>query len=384
MKQALRLTGLVALVSITLGCIVAIMSPHIARADGGAPNLAYVAGGGQGISVIDVSQQKVTKTIKLGGDPHTILLSLDGSTLFVTQPASNKLSVMDTRDDHTICSANVPVQPSLLAYDPDTRLLYTGGRGGKGVYEINSTTCAIESTIETEGKVYGLALARVSSGGASNIGNQLWVASEKHVTIYDLKQRKQIGSIEIADGPQYLSIPPGTTVYVNTRAGNIQTIDLATHKVSQILTGGDFGPMDYDETTGEMYVPDRSKNQLLVLTPVHSGFQLPKEPGRVIKLAEKPQSVAITSDGQLGFIALANGKVDMLDIPGRQIITTLDVGGKPQFIITGLYPPAMPQNTTPSLWSTLPGIIAYVVIALIIIGIPLLLMSRRQRAPHKR
>src|SRR2546428_12414743 len=41
-----------------------------AQADGGAPNLAYVAGGSHGISVIDIGQQKVTSTIGLDGDPH--------------------------------------------------------------------------------------------------------------------------------------------------------------------------------------------------------------------------------------------------------------------------------------------------------------------------
>ena len=58
-----------------------------ALADGGAPNLAYIAGSKTGISVIDIHQQKVTTNFSLSGDPHTIYLSLDGRLLFVTQPA---------------------------------------------------------------------------------------------------------------------------------------------------------------------------------------------------------------------------------------------------------------------------------------------------------
>ncbi|MDQ2717348.1 MAG: hypothetical protein M3Z08_20810 [Chloroflexota bacterium] len=57
------------------------------HADGGAPNLAYVFGTTQGISVIDVGQARVTKVIALAGDPHSILLSQDGRFLYVTQPA---------------------------------------------------------------------------------------------------------------------------------------------------------------------------------------------------------------------------------------------------------------------------------------------------------
>src|SRR5437660_5810750 len=42
-------------------------SPPRAQADGGAPNLAYVSGTSSGISVIDVGQAKVTKTISVPG-----------------------------------------------------------------------------------------------------------------------------------------------------------------------------------------------------------------------------------------------------------------------------------------------------------------------------
>jgi len=40
----------------------------------------------------------------------------------------------------------------------------------------------------------------------------------------------------------------------------------------------------------------------------------------------------------------------MLDIPGRQVVTTIAVGGHPHFIITGLCPglcPSLTPQTTP-------------------------------------
>ena len=45
-----------------------------AHADGGAPNLAYVAGTAKGISVIDIGQQKVTGSFTMGGDSEAIYL----------------------------------------------------------------------------------------------------------------------------------------------------------------------------------------------------------------------------------------------------------------------------------------------------------------------
>src|SRR5260370_927424 len=106
--------------------------------------------------------------------------------------------------------------------------------------------------------------------------------------------------------------------------------------------------MDYDGNTGEVYVPDWQHNQLDVLTPVTAGTTLTtQEPARILHLSSSPQSVAITSDGQFGFVALSNGQVLMLDIPARIIVTSIAVGGTPRFIITGLYPPVNSPTSIP-------------------------------------
>ncbi|EFH87020.1 YncE family protein [Ktedonobacter racemifer] len=376
------------LLTLTLmGLLLMGSSPRLAYADGGAPNLAYVAGASQGLSIIDIATQKVTKNVALKGNPHTVLLSVDGADLFVTLPQSNQVAVLDTHDGHTLCTASVPGQPTLLAYDLNTKLIYSGGNGTSGVREIDPKNCQVIRTLATDGPVYGLAMAYVSDPQSDTVGNQLWISSEHDVIVYDLKQHKQLASIPVDGGPQYLSNPPGTTVYVTTRAGNIMTIDLVSHKVTKILSGGSYGPMDFDETTGEMYVPDRGTNQLLVLNPVHGGFSLPKEPNRVISLEEHPQSVAITSDGQFAFIALTSGKVVMYDVPGRQPINTLAVGGNPQFIITGLYPPALAQatNVSPDSLLTIVNIVAYVLIVCLLLGLLFIfLRSRKKAEPHKK
>ena len=87
-------------------------------------------------------------------------------------------------------------------------------------------------------------------------------------------------------------------------------------------------------------MPYEKNNLLAVLAPVFAGTTLPKEPKRVIPTDATPESVAITNDGLLGFIALRGGKVVMLDLLLRQIAYTVDVGGTPHFVITGLYPPS--------------------------------------------
>ena len=325
-----------------------------AYADGGAPQLAYVAGAAQGVSIINIAQQRVTGTIAVAGNPRTVLLSLDGHALFVTQPALGRVAVINAKTGQTICMANLPGQPSLLALSLDATVLYAAGRGDTSVRALDPVTCAVQRTFETHEPVYGLAVtASTASDATPSTPNQLWITGNTALTIYDANGQP-LGSVAIAGGPQDISIPGGFTAYVTTRQGTVVAVDLSSRQVVRtLLSGGQFGPMDYDANTGEVYVPDRQHNQLDVLAPVVADTTVtPQEPARIIRLSSSPQSVAITSDGQLSFVALSNGQVLMLDVPRRSAITSITVGGTPHFIITGLYPPVNSFSTTPQQTAT--------------------------------
>ena len=323
-------------------------APHI-HADGGAPNLAYVSGTSAGVSVIDVGQAKVTKTITVVGDPHTILLSQDGGFLYVSQPAVGQVSVIRADTGRIFCTAHLPGEPSLLAIDLDLNTLYAAGSGSSQVTALDPTNCRVLHTFGVNGPVYGLSVA-LTAGSSINVSNsnQLWVASTDGLTIFDDRSEQTLGDVPLPDGPQYLSIPPGETVYVTTRQGSVDAISLKTREVRQILKGGIFGPMDYDALTGEVYVPDKQHNVLNVLSPVDTSVAaFPTQPERVIHTVGTPESVAITNDGLLGFITLRGGRVAMLDLIAHRLVYTVDVGGMPHFIITGLYPPPVLDTTMP-------------------------------------
>jgi DNA-binding beta-propeller fold protein YncE len=359
-------------------------SRHV-YADGGAPNLAYVAGTAKGISVIDIGQQKVTGSFSMSSEPEAIYLSLDGRFLYVTQPTSGHVTMLAAKTGQTICSANVPGQPSLLAFDPGLNILYTAGNGGNSVTALDPSNCAIEQRISMSSPIYGLAVGIIGSGAPGETTNQLWVADATSLNVF--VNKKLIGSLQVPGGPQYISIPPGFTAYVTTRQGSVYAVDLTSRKLSPaLISGGSFGPMDYNAFTSEVYIPDMLNKQVDVLSPIFPGTNtLPHEPNYSIHLGVVPQSIAITNDGALGFIALAGGNVAMLDIPAKQIINTILVGGNPRFIITGLYPPLI--GTTPqeaSGWGTVINIAAYVlVIALLIVPVILFQRYARSKVDHK-
>lgn len=355
-----------------------------ARADGGAPNLAYIAGSAQGLSVVDIAQQKVTRNIALGGDPAMVYLTLDGRYIYVAQPGLNRVTMLSALTGAPVCSASVPGQPSLLAFDAGVNTLYVAGNGVSGITALNGNSCAITKTIPTSSPIYGMGTAEVGSGPNGGTGNQLWFTTTNALNVY---QDGKIQSIAIPGGPQYLVLPAGATVYVTTRQGSVIAVNLGTlQATAPLLSGGDFGPMDFDAFTGEIYVPDKKHNQLEVLTPMTYGINtVPPEPNHVIPMAVAPQSVAITSDGNFGFVALADGHVAMLDIPGKTLIKTISVGGNPRFIITGLYPPtaAAAQQTRTVYGIPIPTMLLYIMatvaLLLLLIITFLLVMARRRQ-----
>ncbi len=354
-----------------------------ARADGGAPNLAYVAGTPKGISVIDIAQQAVVRSIATPESPQSLLLSIDGRYLFLTQPQQGRFLALSAKTGETICSAQVPGGPSLLTLDPTSNVLYVAGNAANRVTELDGLTCQVKRVFLTQDPVYGIALAFAGANLTNTKDNQLWVATTQALQTFDASSGQPLATMALPQGPQFLTIPPGATAYAATRQGSLEAIDIKSHTMLPLVTGGSYGPMDFNEQTGEIFVPDRKKTRLLVLSPMTVGAPLPQEPRRVVAFPSAPVSVAITSDGQLGFVALQNGTVQMLDLPGRQTITTLFVGGSPHFIVTGLYPPLVgliPQETT--LLGTLVNDGAYTLLFLLVF-LPLTyfwFLARKKRA----
>ena len=380
-QHTLSLTccGALLLICVALVSLAVHVTVH---ADGGAPNLAYVAGAGRGIQVIDIARQKILHDFSVAGSPRMILLSPDGGILYVTQPTLGQVSELVARTGRVLCTRSMPGHPTLLALSADGTRLYVAGEASTQVTVLDSATCNVQQTYQINQQVNGLAVTTVVFN--NEIRAQLWIAGTTELTVIT-EQEPQIERIAIPGGPRFLSLPGGLTAYVTTQQGSIVAIDMASYQVfAQLVTGGDFGPMDYDTVTGQIYAPDQRHHQIDVLAPVHMGTLItPHEPERVLSLQGTPQSIAITSDGQLSFIALRSGQVSMLNVPSHQVLDTFAVGGTPQFIITGLYPPTIdpePRQVASVFALPTPLIVLFIVSLLVLVLIGGWLIVRRRNS----
>ena len=156
-----------------------------ARADGGAPNLAYISGTTKGISVVDIQQKAVTNNFSITGDPQTIYLSLDGRFLYIAQPTLGRVTLLAAKTGQTVCTANVPGQPTLLAFDAGLNILYAAGNKANTIAEIDPNNCSIKKTLTTNGDVYGNA----ATGGhlAALLGTDEKYLKAHKLSLKDLK-----------------------------------------------------------------------------------------------------------------------------------------------------------------------------------------------------
>ena len=372
--RSLRLAAVPLAPLLALALALALVPSAAVRADGGAPNLAYVVGGGSGggdLTVIDIAKRKVTGHVTIGGDPASVLLSADGRYAYIPQTAKNQVAIVDTRSlSVTATMAAGPGPKSVvIGFTANAPLLYVADSGGNTVTVLNPDTRRAVATIPVGVQPSGLAIAGLGSGIRETNPNdaEIYVANtgSDTVSVISTERRAVIATIPAPGGPVGVVIPSaGGVAYVSTRAGTVLGISIIDHTLLGTLLQlhGQPGQMDYDAITGEVYVPDPAAGVVDVLAPVAAGdpgqpATLPPQPERTMAFAGGPAAVAITFDGALGFVAERDaGRVAMLDVGARQTLTTITVGGAPHAIITGAYPPALDQNTA--------NIIIYIVVAI--------------------
>lgn len=372
----------------------------VARLDGGAPNLAYVVGGGangRDLVIIDVAKRAVTGRVSFAAAPSSIALSIDAHDAYVTLPSAGEVAVVDAARKTVAASIPVGAGPMMAVrwYSRGTVVLFVTVSGKNEVAIVNPDTRHILATIPVGAYPSGEALATQGSGIVDTDINdaELYVANTDSgtVSVISTNQQKVIATIPIPGQPLQVVVPAtGGIAYVATTMGAVYALSLARHTLLgmllQLPSGHAAGQMDYDAITGQIYVPDPAGGVVEVLAPVTDNgadqpVHFPPEPARTLTIPGSPSAVAITFDGALGFVAeQSSGQVAMLDGASHQTLATIAVGGAPVAILTGAFPPPAPAQTTHTAIFVGIGIGIIVILALAPGGF--FLWRRRAAQPH--
>lgn len=339
-------------------------SPSV-LADGGAPNLAYIVGGGKSgdqLVVMDIGQRSVAWSVALGSQPQAVVLSADGRFAYVPEAGANRVAIVDTSARQVIGSMAVGSGPQAIAVDPSGGLhwLFVANKKSNSLTVLDADTHRVRATLAVGQGPVSVAVATSTSGIRDTGGSsalEVYVANRESqtLTVITTNDLRTVATIALPEPPCALTIPStsGGIAYVATCAGKVLAVGLASHQVLGVLLsdlGGAPGLMDYDAVTGQLYVPVPTKDQVVVLRPAgiraDGSLLAPAEPLRTLAFAGAPSAIAITFDGVLGFVAgHGNGQVVEMDVATRQTLATVSVEGAPRAIVTGPFPPALNRQT---------------------------------------
>lgn len=167
-----------------------------------SPNgkFVYVTSENNGtITVIDIAAAKVTKTFKVGRRPRSVAFLPDGTKAYVNAENDGAVTVVDSVKHETIRSIALGtpgvIKPMAVLLSRDGSTLYVSTGRGHKVFVIDTATDQISGSFEVGERPWGIAL--------SPDGKTLFTANgpSNDISVVDLATQKVLQKVKVARGP---------------------------------------------------------------------------------------------------------------------------------------------------------------------------------------
>lgn len=160
--------------------------------------------GSVNLFIINTANNAVMNTIGLGYspccalNPLSVCISPDGTRVYVSKYHSNTVSVINTSTNAVIAVVPVGNNPSGMAISPDGSKIYVTNTGQNTVFVINTATNAVDATMVVGTAPHGIDL--------SPDGSQLYVANtgSNNVSVINTANYSLIATILVGTNPHAL------------------------------------------------------------------------------------------------------------------------------------------------------------------------------------
>ena len=176
-----------------------------------------------GIAVVDVATNKVSRRIAAGSDPEEFALSKDGTRIYISNEDSKSATVINIAAQKLEHIIPVGAEPEGVSTTPDGRFFFVTCEAGGDVFVVDTTSYAAVGQFKVEGRPRSLDFNADGSLG--------FVASESvgQLNVIDTAARKVLQTLTLPPGSRPMRVrvaPDGRKIYVsNGRAGTISVID---------------------------------------------------------------------------------------------------------------------------------------------------------------
>ena len=285
------------------------------------------------LSAVRISQ---IQKLKVGKAPTYAAISPDGRLLFVTNFASDEVSVIDTAGKRTKGDFYGGYEPVGIAITPAADKIFVTNLGGGLVKVIDANTYEIQDDIKVgdmpsnitispngyqafvtnfgRGKIGRIDFIETSShrilgqvevgvrplaAVVSALGDRLFVAcgGSNELYIIDTASRKVIKQVPVGLGPDALALSPdGNTLYVsNSGSNDLSVVDLLDLKEVRRVSVGSKPFSIAVSQTGLIFVVETGDNALSV-------FSANFEKITTVKVGKHPIDVKLSPDDRFAYV----------------------------------------------------------------------------------
>lgn len=303
------------------------------------------------IEIIDTGDQRQLARVEVGDEPIQVLLSRDGSKLFVSTLSANEIAVLETNTFRLLDRIEVALQPLDMSLSGDGRTLYVSNSGAASITAIDVATHTARV----------LSLSQIGRGpyGIAATGSNIYVTDigRAQVIVLDGVGR-ELERIDVPDVPRSLALSPdGARLYVTSlSAGELTVIGVPENAIVATVTlpvAAAFA-VEPSPDGGKVYLTANEDGILIVLDARRN------EIVKTIQIGANPRDISISPQGDRVFVTNAqSNEIYVLDAQSDDVLEVYSAAGTPRGIAIA-NPPAPTaiaevSAVLPSAFSLLPS-----------------------------
>lgn len=312
------------------------------------------------VAVIDLATKRVARYVGVGRlpdstsppeAPHNIVLSPDGKYFYVNLIAAGVVEKYDAATFAKLGTVNVGSSPAQIVVSTDGSTLFVSNFDvtfvQKFITRVNAATMTATANIETGGLAsHGVTFSRdqtllyTMNAGSDDI-SEIEIATGELKRVIPIVPGAPLEPGTKAKHEPYQSVlsPDGSLLYVTCRASaQVRVLDLAAGRVIDSIAVGQ-RPLILEITPdgSQLWVPNQSGESVSIID-----VSTHRVVGAIAGLETQPHAVAFSSDGRTAFVTCENqtgshqhhpiqgsktpGAVYVIDVATRGVLNRIEVG----------------------------------------------------------
>lgn len=300
-----------------------------AQADHDTGTLVVLNKGESTATFVDVASGDIVATLPTGRGPHELAMTSDGRWAVSTDyGGSNTLTVFDVAEPRVVRTIDLSdhPRPHGALFLPGDTIVAVTSEASRTVALVNPFDGRIVSTIPT--RADGSHMVAVTGDGSTLYTGDI---GEGTVSRLDVASASKSRSYRVPAQPEAVTVSrDGSEVWVGSNAeGYVSVVDTETGEVDSSLSGFSWPyRILIVEDENLVVIPDLRRHHVRFVD-----YEGRRDIETLDLPGEGPQGVALTDDGETLFLSLSrSGQVAVIDLDSFEVVRRIDVGPTPDGI----------------------------------------------------